>query len=71
MLILAEFVRIQLSWQNLAELGRTYLLSVSLRHSYCNWASPVTQCSTIRWKVNKGKRGIEVNKVNIHAANLI
>ena len=32
-------------WQNLAELaelGRIYLSSVSPRHSYCNWVSPVT-----------------------------
>ena len=33
-----------LYWQNLiklVELGRTYLLSVSLRYFYCNWVSPV------------------------------
>ena len=32
-------------WQNsieLAEFGRIHLSSVSPRHSYCNWASPVT-----------------------------
>ena len=41
--ILAEFGRI---WQNsieLVKLGRTLLSSVSPRHSYCNWASPVTE----------------------------
>ena len=42
MFILAEFGRIQLSWQNLAELGRTLLSSVLPRHFYCNWASLVT-----------------------------
>ena len=26
----------------LAEFGRIYLLSVSLKYFYCNWASPVT-----------------------------
>ena len=40
--VLAEFRRISQNSIELAELGKTHLLSVSPRHSYCNWASPVT-----------------------------
>ena len=32
----------------LAEFSRIHLSSVSLRHSYCNQASPVTQCFNIK-----------------------
>ena len=42
---MAEFNQVGRIWQNsiaLAELGRIHLSSVSPRHSYCNWASPVT-----------------------------
>ena len=42
---LAEVDQVSRIRQNsieLAELGRTLLSSVSPRHSYCNWASPVT-----------------------------
>ena len=36
------FSRICQNLIELAELGRTLLLSVLPRHFYCNWASPVT-----------------------------
>jgi len=47
---LVEFGRIRLTWQNLAEFDQSvgiYLLSVSPRHSYCNWASPVTNYTSL------------------------
>ena len=43
---LAEFGRIQLTWQNLAEFDQSvgiHLSSVLPRHFYYNWASPVTR----------------------------
>jgi len=51
---LTDFGRIQLIWQNLAEVDQAgrirqnlvkaseFVCRVSPRHSYCNWASPVT-----------------------------
>ena len=42
---LSELGRSRSSWQNSAEFGQSvglYLSSVLPRHSYCNWASPVT-----------------------------
>ena len=48
---LSELGRSQSSWQNLAEFGQSvglYLLSILPRHSYCNWASPVTYTKQVK-----------------------
>ena len=74
--ILAEFGRSRSSQQNLAELGRTLLLSILPRHFYCNQVSPVTPLSLILFLLFSSKlleilksrdtRGLAfINNINI------